>query len=124
MIMKYLLKLTDHEEKLKQNMQLTKVHSIIIVIILVQISLITVGFYFQFTFFIKQNEALEKQVISAVEDTLRNLNRRHFVSSEFTQNFGEKSRIRKRNSDFNFLNENNASNSTETNLNHSDESMV
>lgn len=60
-------------ENVKHNMQTTRVHSIIIVIMLLQISLITVGFYLQFTFFMRQNESFEKQISNLIDDTVRNI---------------------------------------------------
>lgn len=62
-----------NKKDLQRENIVTRVHSILIVIILVQITLITLGFYLQFSYFIEQNHAFENQIIDVIDQTLNKL---------------------------------------------------
>ena len=58
---------------LDQEKRITTVHSILILILLLQISLISLGFYLWFVYSIQQNQSFENQIIDVLDHTLTKL---------------------------------------------------
>jgi hypothetical protein len=56
-----------------QEKKITTVHSILILILLLQITLITLGFYVWFVYMIQQNQSFENQIIQVIAHTLNKL---------------------------------------------------